>query len=327
MGLSEERMQAFRDDRSDVIDLQPLLHGRVHDGIECAEVTRQFLGSRLADMANTQSEQEPRQGGVLGLFQCIEHVARGLVGHAIEPGQGAKTEAVQVGQIANQMAVDQLVDQLLAQALDFHRPALRKMQYGLFALSATEQATGTTVVRLALLAHGLRAANRAQPRHGERLRVCQALVEQHRHNLRNHVTRTPHDDGIAHAHILAPRLIFIVQGRVGHRHAANEHRRQLGHRGQLAGAPDLHVDSENRRDLLLRRVFVRHGPTRLAADEAQALLQRHGVDLVDNAVDVKPERVAQRSNARVIRDQRLRASSPLDQVADRQAPSTQALQH
>ena len=46
------------------------------------------------------------------------------------------------------------------------------------------------------------------------------------------------------------------------------------------------------RHLLLRRVLVRHRPARLAGDEAQLLLQRDGVDLVDHAVDVEGQRVA-----------------------------------
>ena len=83
-----------------------------------------------------------------------------------------------------------------------------------------------------------------------------------------------------------------MQRRVADRGAAHEHRLQLGHRRQLAGAADLDLDAQHSRHLLLRRVLVRHCPTRLARLEAEASLQRAVVDLVDHAVDVERQTVA-----------------------------------
>ena len=54
--------------------------------------------------------------------------------------------------------------------------------------------------------------------------------------------------------------------------------------------------SRSTRHLLLRRVLVRHRPARLARDEAEPLLQRARVDLVDHAVDVEGQRVALRAH-------------------------------
>ena len=90
------------------------------------------------------------------------------------------------------------------------------------------------------------------------------------------------------------RISTVVQGRIADRRAADEHRLELGHRRQLAGAADLHVDAFEHRRLLLRRVLVRHGPARLARLEAESLLQRAVVDLVDDAVDVEGSRRAAR---------------------------------
>jgi hypothetical protein len=100
-------------------------------------------------------------------------------------------------------------------------------------------------------------------------RAGHAPLGQHRHHLGDHVARAAHDDRVAHAHVLAAGFVFVVQGGVGHGHAAHEHRRQLGHRGELAGAAHLHVDVQHGGELLLRRVLVRHGPARLAGDKAQ----------------------------------------------------------
>jgi hypothetical protein len=109
-----------------------------------------------------------------------------------------------------------------------------------------------------------------------------------------------------------------VQGRVAHRRAADEHRLQLGDRGQLAGAADLDLDAEQLRHLLLRRVLVRHRPARLAADEAEPLLQRAIVDLVDHAVDVERQRVALLADAAMERDQAVGACDDGALLVDRQ---------
>jgi hypothetical protein len=118
------------------------------------------------------------------------------------------------------------------------------------------------------------------------------LVQQHRHHLGDHVARAAHDHRVAHAHVLAAGFVLVVQRGVGHGDAAHEHRRQLGHRRELAGAAHLHVDGQHGGQLLLRRVLVRHGPARLAGDKSPAALQRQAVDLVDHAVDVKRQAVA-----------------------------------
>lgn len=85
--------------------------------------------------------------------------------------------------------------------------------------------------------------------------------------------------------VTAIDLVLVVQGRVGHRHAADENRLQAGDRRQRAGAADEDLDVEKRRLGLLGRVLVRHRPARLARDEAEALLQRQVIDLIDDAVD------------------------------------------
>ena len=105
-------------------------------------------------------------------------------------------------------------------------------------------------------------------------------------------------------------LVLVVQRGVADRRAADEHRLQLGHRRELAGAADLDVDAAHARHLLLRRVLVRHRPARLARHEAEPLLQRAVVDLVDHAVDVEGQRVALRGDAAVEGDQPVGALAP-----------------
>jgi hypothetical protein len=97
----------------------------------------------------------------LDLLQRLQQVLRRFVGHTIQIGQRRQAQAVKIGQSVDDAAVDQLIHQFVAQALDLDRATLRKVQYGLLALRAAKQPTGAAVVCLALLAYGGAATDRA----------------------------------------------------------------------------------------------------------------------------------------------------------------------
>src|SRR5438034_459535 len=103
--------------------------------------------------------------------------------------------------------------------------------------------------------------------------------------------------------ILAPELVLVVQGRVGDGGAAHEHRLEARHRGQGPGAPHLHVDTENLRGLLLRRILVGQRKARRARHEAEPLLPIEPVHLVDHAIDGVRKPVARLSHLPVIAEQ------------------------
>jgi len=178
-------------------------------------------------------------------------------------------------------------------------------------------------VDLARFARDLAAADRAlaiEPLvQVERRCIRRAPVDDRADDLGNHVAGAAHDHGVADAHVLAVDLVLVVQGRVAHRGAADEHRLQLRDRRQLAGAADLHVDVQQQRGLLLRRVLVRDGPARLARLEAELRLLRTVVELVDDAVDVERQRVTARGDRLVVRDQAFGALDDAAVVVDRQA--------
>ena len=290
----------------------------------------QVFRGALADVSHAKPEQEARQRGVLRFLERVDDVLRRLVRHAIQPGQRGETELVQIGQGANQIGVDQLLDQLVAQAFDLDRAACREVQYRLFALGRAEQAAGATIVDFVLFAHRIGAADRALARHGEdraALRFRQrGAVGREADDLGNHVARATHDDRVADAHVLASGLVFVVQRGVGHRHAADKHRRQFGNRRELAGAADLDLDRQHLRQLLLRRVLVRHRPTRLSRHEAELSLQLDAVDLVDHAVDVVRQGVALAPDVLVERDQLDSACRTRRLRGDRKAPGMKLLQ-
>ena len=78
-----------------------------------------------------------------------------------------------------------------------------------------------------------------------------------------------------------------MQRSVGHGNTAHKHGRQLGHRGEFAGAAHLHIDAQHRGQLLLRRVFVRYSPPRLTAHKAELALCAQAVDFVDHTINIK----------------------------------------
>jgi hypothetical protein len=190
-------------------------------------------------------------------------------------GQGREAELVDV-EARTMPASTSWSTSLSPRPFDVHGAAAGKVQQGLLALGRAEQAAGAAPVHLALFAHDGAAADRALAAAHVEVEglssVGRALLRHHAHHLGDHIARAAHDHGVAHAHILAAVLVLVVQRGVGDG-AADEHRLQLGHRRELAGAADLHVDGQQARHLLLRRVLVGHGPARLAGDEAQALLQ------------------------------------------------------
>ena len=324
--LFEEMANAAGNDRPHVRHLQQCLLVGSQQGIEPAEMACQILGRGFAHMADAQAVDEAGQRGMAAFFQAVEQILCGLFGHAVQPGQGVELELVQVGQAVDQAAVDQLVDQLFTEVFDIHGAALGKVQHGLLALGAAEQAGRAASIDLAFLAAHSAAADRAGIGHGERHRALGPAIEHHGDHFGDHITGAAHHHGIANAHVLAACLFLVVEGGIGDRHTAHEDRSQLGHRSKFAGAANLHVDGLHGSELLLRRVLVRHGPARLAADEAQALLQRQCVDLVDHTVDVERQAVAQRGDLLVKFDQFRRAGRHRAVIRHRQAEPDQRIQ-
>lgn len=200
------------------------------------------------------------------------------------------------------------------------------MQNRLLALRRAEQPPGAAVISLAFFAHDVAAANGALLGHRKRRRVAFATLEYDRNHLGNHIARPAHHHRIPDAYILAPHLVLVVQGGVRDGHPAHKDGLQSGHRRELAGASHLHLDGQHGRELFLRRVLVRDGPTRLAGDEAELLLQRERIDFIDHAVDVVGQVRAQASHLIVIGNQRLGPATGPHMLADREAPGLERLQ-
>src|SRR3546814_12724353 len=101
--------------------------------------------------------------------------------------RSVQRQAVQVGHRIELAELAQRLDVALAQAVHVHRTAAGEVDYRLRTLRRAREFTGATRDRLALLAHDLRAADRALSGHRPRHPVP-------RHTTGTHATatRTPH---------------------------------------------------------------------------------------------------------------------------------------
>src|SRR3989454_746811 len=236
-------------------------------------MAREDLGDLLPHARDAQGVDETLELALSRTLNAFEYVLRGLLRHALEAREGLDIQAVQVGGAFHQVALDELVDQLLAQALDIHGAARGEMQQGLLALRLAVQPAGAACCGLARHPHHRRGAHRAFLGHREALRRPARALALHADDFRNDIAGAAHDDRVADPDILAPELVLVVQGRVGDGGAAHEHRLEARHRGQGPGAPHLHVDTENLRGLLLRRILVGQRKARRARHEAEPLLR------------------------------------------------------
>ena len=146
-------------------------------------------------------------------------------------------EIEQIRRCAHPVAVHQLLDELVAEPLDVERAARGEMLDLLLALRRDrsgrrcsarrpDRPRAPPAIRTPDSAVGSATGSRA----------CDAALGQHPHHLRNDVAGAANHHRIADAHVLARQFIHVVQRRVAHRDAADEHRLQPRHRRQRAGA-------------------------------------------------------------------------------------------
>ena len=203
---------------------------------------------------------------------------------------------------------DQGIDITFPEPFDIHHAPPGKVTERFLALRRAEQAARAAGNRLALFAHHVGIADRTALQHLERQRRrFRALLQHHGQHFRDHVAGAAHDDGIAHAHILAQHLVFIVQGGIRHRHAAHGHGRQARHGRHGARAAHLDIDAQHHGQGFFGGELVRQRKTRRARDKAQLLLVLRRVHLVDHAVDFVGQGGAARADIGVVGQQALRA--------------------
>ncbi len=183
----------------------------------------------------------------------------------------------------------------------------------------------------------------ADLREGERLGSLRAKREIDVEDLRDDIAGALDRDGVADPDIdrlafvvgaqhlpvaaEAADIVLVVERRILDHHAADRDRLQPRHRRQRAGAPDLNIDGEEFGRRLLGRELVRDRPARRAGAEAQAILQRQVVHLVDDTVDIVVEAGALLLDRAIDGERIVHAGAALHQRIDRETPFLEGRDH
>ena len=255
--------------------------------LDVAEVPRQVLRRRLADMADAEAVEKARQRRLPARLDVGDQVGGALVGHPLERLDASPWSAHRVGQRRDQAGVDELVDDLLAQALDVERAPAGEVQDRELALRGAEEAAARS--------GGRRRPSRERPR-CRRPGSCAACGSSGRSAARFFGTRAT-TSGMTSP---ARRTITSSPTRTPFLRTSNrlcsvafetvvpptKTGSSLATGVSLPVRPTwISIVVEAGR-LLLRRILLRHRPARLARLEAEPFLEGAIVDLVDDAVDL-----------------------------------------
>src|SRR5690606_22120457 len=173
----------------------------------------------------------------------VEQVASGNFGETFQLDDLLMGQAVKIRRGSDQTPVHQLLDNLVAQAIDIHGTARDEMDDRLLELRLAGQAPdaavdGALADRLATLAAfdqlgalDCRTAHRALLRHLHSTSVSRAAFRDKAEDLRNHVACAAYDHGVADHHAEACHFVHVVQGGIGDGNARHLYRLEPSHWG------------------------------------------------------------------------------------------------
>ena len=202
-------------------------------------------------------------------------------------GAVLRLQVEDVGRALHATLGPERLDLLGAEALDVEGVAGDEMAQPLQRLGRADQTAGAAAHRFALLPHRVAAALRADGRRNEGLAPCRPFLFDHPDDLRDYVAGALHHHRIAGTDAPFGDHVLVMERRARDGDAADEHRLQLGHRGERAGAPDRDRDPVQHGLGLLGGELVGDGPAGRPAGGAQTLLPIETVDLEDDTVDLE----------------------------------------
>ena len=287
--LLEEGMDMRGDDGADIFHCLQRGLIRCAQRFKRAEVRGQIRGGGFPDFPDAEGVDETCQGGIAALAQRGDQIGGGLLAHARQLSQGGSFQVEQIRRCLDQLTLDQLLDQLLAEAIDIQRLATGEVLEGFLALRGADQSARAACHHLAFEALDLGAAHRAAVRQHDGFTAGAFAGDPH--HLRDDIASPANDDTVTDLHAETFHLVHVVQCGVGDHHTGDLHRCQSGDRRQRASASDLKIDALQGGFLFLRRVLVGDGPARRARHEAQFTLQTQCIELDDRAIDVVIEAI------------------------------------
>ena len=271
---------------TDVADLGHLLDRRGQQRIERAEVIAEDAAGLLADVADAEREQQPRQIARFARFDRADEVVRPGIHLFAERQQLLDRQVVQIGGGLHQSGVDELLQVALAAAVDVHRVAGREVHevaQQLRRAGSARAADGGFVLIIIDRCAADRAELRELIRHG----IQRTPILLDADDLGDDLARLAHGNNVAHARVELSDKIAVMQRRAGDRRTGKPHRLEHGVRREHAGAADRDDDVLQERLLDLGRILVRRRPSREFRGRAERFTLREGIDLDDCAVDVE----------------------------------------
>ena len=338
MAVFKETVNLVGHFQTDIRQVRQHFRQRLLHALQGRQGARQHLGGLLAHIGNAEGVDKPCKGWRLAVFDGGDQLLAGDIGKAFQVDDLFVLELVEVSRRADQFLVHQLLDGLVAQAIDVHGPARDEMNDRLLELRTAGQAPNATVYRafadgfLALAALdqlralNVRAAHRAALGDLHRAGVFRATLGDHRHHLGNHVTGTADDHGVADHQAQARHFVHVVQGGVGHGHTRNLDRFQACHGRHSTGATHLELNVQQFGQFLHRRELVGDCPTRFAGTEAQFTLVGNAIDLEHHTVDFIGQGIPSLTDIAVVIEAILNPFGQFQLMADGHAPFLQLLQ-
>ena len=126
--VGEEARHALGDGGADALDRLELLLGGRGEGIEVAEVGRQQVRHALAHVPDAERDRESaRAWCCLARSRLSSRLSADFSPMRSRPASGLALEVEEVGEARHEAALHELVDELLAEALDVERPAARQV--------------------------------------------------------------------------------------------------------------------------------------------------------------------------------------------------------
>ena len=117
----------------------------IHQRIDGAEFLGQQVGHAIADMLDRQARQQAAQAALFAGGDAVEQVLGRLLAHAFQFEELLQCQAVQIGNAVDQAAIDELIDDFVAQPLDVHGIAAGKGAEDVFDLADAVLAAGAAV--------------------------------------------------------------------------------------------------------------------------------------------------------------------------------------
>ena len=243
-------------------------------------------------MADGQAGEEAVERSLLRPLDRRDQVLGRFLAHALQVGQGRHVQPVEIGQAPDQAARDELLDQLLAQAVDVHGVAMGiVLQPPLELLGAERWRVRAAIVDLVRIANDRRAAVGTVSGEDERNLGAVATFVLDPDDLGDDLAGLLDHHGVADADVLAGDLVGVVQRGPLDGRAGEANRLQVGDGRELAGLAHLHADVRDLGDRLLGLVLEGDRPARALAACSQPLALVQVVDLDHQAVGLEIERV------------------------------------